>query len=379
MKHLFILIFVCLAASLGAQSIEDLEAQLKDASSRKEKMLINYEIAKKYLRVDTDKAIEYAKRTHEQARNIKNNAMAAQSAYLTGQAYERKRNDRNAEVWYKSAFSFAKSAKDIDLVVKVVNTRGKLAKKDRSNKQRQINVYEEAFNYLSNLDFSINDQVNQFEMQKAQLERARRDLEGEIIRLRNEKTGLIDERDQLSTEKTVLERQQKNLQENIQQAEATIDEKEEELESVTQEKERIKKKSELQIDRLTKDMLADSLVKMQLQMENQEKADVLQARDRQLLMSAIGIVIALILALFAYMLYRSSRRAKRRVEEKNKIIDDERKRSDELLLNILPANIAKELKDVGRAKARKYEEVTVLFLDFKTLHVFPNNYPRKIW
>ncbi|MFT4665272.1 MAG: class 3 adenylate cyclase/ligand-binding sensor domain-containing protein [Gammaproteobacteria bacterium] len=41
------------------------------------------------------------------------------------------------------------------------------------------------------------------------------------------------------------------------------------------------------------------------------------------------------------------------------------RKSDELLLNILPADIAEELKTTGKAKARRHEEVTVFFSDFK--------------
>ncbi len=42
----------------------------------------------------------------------------------------------------------------------------------------------------------------------------------------------------------------------------------------------------------------------------------------------------------------------------------ERKKSDTLLLNILPEEIANELKHTGKAKPRKYEGVTILFTDF---------------
>lgn len=43
----------------------------------------------------------------------------------------------------------------------------------------------------------------------------------------------------------------------------------------------------------------------------------------------------------------------------------ERKKSEKLLLNILPAETAKELKRIGKATARHYESVTVMFTDFK--------------
>jgi len=46
-------------------------------------------------------------------------------------------------------------------------------------------------------------------------------------------------------------------------------------------------------------------------------------------------------------------------------IGKEKKRSEELLLNILPEEVAEELKDKGEAEAKLIDQVTVLFTDFK--------------
>ncbi|HOP45097.1 MAG TPA: tetratricopeptide repeat protein, partial [Flavobacteriales bacterium] len=46
-------------------------------------------------------------------------------------------------------------------------------------------------------------------------------------------------------------------------------------------------------------------------------------------------------------------------------IGREKKRSEELLLNILPEEVAEELKEKGEAEARHIDQVTVLFTDFK--------------
>lgn len=46
-------------------------------------------------------------------------------------------------------------------------------------------------------------------------------------------------------------------------------------------------------------------------------------------------------------------------------ISKEKKKSEKLLLNILPEDTAKELKLNGKVKAKKYESVTVFFSDFK--------------
>ena len=53
------------------------------------------------------------------------------------------------------------------------------------------------------------------------------------------------------------------------------------------------------------------------------------------------------------------------VMKQKKRITKEKKRSDELLLNILPEETAEELKATGTAKAKGFDLVTVLFTDFK--------------
>lgn len=49
----------------------------------------------------------------------------------------------------------------------------------------------------------------------------------------------------------------------------------------------------------------------------------------------------------------------------NKILDNQKAEIENLLLNILPKKIAKELRLNGKANPRSYESVTVLFTDFK--------------
>jgi adenylate cyclase len=51
------------------------------------------------------------------------------------------------------------------------------------------------------------------------------------------------------------------------------------------------------------------------------------------------------------------------------IIRKGKKLSDELLLNILPAEVAEELKNKGAADAKLFDDVTVLFTDFKSFTI----------
>jgi len=61
---------------------------------------------------------------------------------------------------------------------------------------------------------------------------------------------------------------------------------------------------------------------------------------------------------------------KKEISKQKLLIEVEQKKSEDLLLNILPFEIAKQLKSKGRAKPRYYKLVSVLFADFKGFSKF---------
>lgn len=71
-----------------------------------------------------------------------------------------------------------------------------------------------------------------------------------------------------------------------------------------------------------------------------------------------GGLLLMLLALTSYQRYRYTAKAKAQIQK-------EKDRSEELLLNILPAEIADELKIKGYVDAKQIEQVTVLFTDFE--------------
>ena len=93
--------------------------------------------------------------------------------------------------------------------------------------------------------------------------------------------------------------------------------------------------------------------------ENEAQQEIVKAEsERRILRQKIlrdvfigGFGLALI---FSFIFFRQ------RVK-----IGKEKKRSEDLLLNILPAETAEELKENGRTVAKDYDMVTVLFTDFK--------------
>ncbi len=85
------------------------------------------------------------------------------------------------------------------------------------------------------------------------------------------------------------------------------------------------------------------------------------------------IIYVLLIALILFLIIKYSnirlRKAKIRLEkiirDRTKEIQKEREKSDKLLLNILPEQIANELKTNGSARTKEYKMVTVMFADFK--------------
>src|SRR5215204_3718568 len=73
---------------------------------------------------------------------------------------------------------------------------------------------------------------------------------------------------------------------------------------------------------------------------------------------SVGLVLVFVIAFIIFRNYR----AKVKI---NKILDHQKDQIEHLLLNILPMEVARELKDNGRATPRDYESVSVLFTDFK--------------
>jgi class 3 adenylate cyclase len=82
---------------------------------------------------------------------------------------------------------------------------------------------------------------------------------------------------------------------------------------------------------------------------NKAQADA-KRRQQQFYALAIGLLFSLAAGVVIYFQRQKTEKA--------------RKRSDQLLLNILPADVAKELKETGSSQARRFSEVTVLFSDF---------------
>lgn len=107
-----------------------------------------------------------------------------------------------------------------------------------------------------------------------------------------------------------------------------------------------------------KQLVADSLKNLADQMEIQHAhEEELRTHKRNRNIFMVGGIGVLILAggLWSRLSYIRRSRAQ---------LQSEKDRSENLLLNILPKQVAEELKDTGESKAKDFPDVTILFTDF---------------
>ncbi len=108
-----------------------------------------------------------------------------------------------------------------------------------------------------------------------------------------------------------------------------------------------------------KQMLADSLMQEEAKIRTQishQKEIFKKDKIRNIYIS--GGILFLLLAVSLFYRNRYIHKAKINIEK-------EKDRSENLLLNILPAEIAEELKEKGKADARDFDLASILFTDFK--------------
>ncbi len=119
-------------------------------------------------------------------------------------------------------------------------------------------------------------------------------------------------------------------------------------------------------DSLYADDTKTELARLQTNFELSQKDAQIELSDANLKserQTMIGITITLgILLLGSIIIYRSYLE-KARI---NKVLDKQKDEIEDLLLNILPAEIATELQTYGVSKPRHFEEVSVLFADFQS-------------
>lgn len=366
MKHqsaFLLLLAIFSVGLLHAQSVSELEARLKRSTSKSEKMNISYQLAEKLLAGSPAKASGYAQSASELATEIGDKRREADAAFLSAEGQYRARNFKEAAVRYQHSWN---SARNFGLREIALNSTEKL--QDIALKQ---NDYREALkwsretvNYLKESGGSGRsggDAQRRLENQIAAAEADNRKLREQIAQITGQ-TQILE-----TTYQSQLKEVQDKTQQELTQKEATIS-------VISQAKQRadsIALVTGSSLENLTKEqvvakaVLAEQEREIQTQKTLLAEAQLAQERSdywRNIL--ALVFAFVLVLAVLFYFRFQAKKRAANELSEKNVVIEEEKKRSDALLLNILPPAIAQELRARNKVAARKYDQATVMFTDF---------------
>ncbi len=204
-----------------------------------------------------------------------------------------------------------------------------------------------------------NNQSSQQEIKKLNQENQQKNFE--IAASRQEATKAKSESARAKAELEQKQRELNETQIKIDSAKQLLLQTEEMLMTSEMQKRRIQERLQFQEDSVK------ILRKEQQVQELELKASELEL-DAQKAKNNLYIVVAAIsLSLLSVIgvLFIARQKTLRELADKNKIIHEEKKKSDDLLLNILPEEVMHELKAHGKTQARNYSKATVLFADIR--------------
>ena len=358
---------------IWAQSIPELEKQLQEATNAQEKITLNQQLANAYLATDVEKALNYAKGAARESASSGNKVQAAASNYLIATIAERKKDEGNFKLYMKNAINFAKEANDLDMLARSTEKLSSYFAKKREYDDAFRHT-SDAFRFVNSKGYNMSDLENKYNSQRSSLEREKRNLEAQVSQIQGRLADLSAEKNQLSTEKEKLAESNEKLEEKNLMAEEVITRKEEDIQTISKAKvqaEDAAKAKEAEVKQLSREKLEQELVLAEkeaiittAQLEDEKRKNEVAAQTKFIQLSVLVAAFFFLLSLLLFGRFKAKQRGERTLAEKNKIIEQEKLRNEELLLNILPKNIADELKANGKAKARRFDQVTVLFSDF---------------
>ncbi|MBC6993890.1 adenylate/guanylate cyclase domain-containing protein [Neolewinella lacunae] len=377
------LLCTCVSAQQETQrspTSDQLIEQLDQADTDGERYGILYELTGQLLesgrRADQELSLNFSKQLYTTAQRMKDAKLMGPAAYTLALAYRAQRDERNTDKFMAEAVTQAMRAGDADLIINAVAERTRLAARNQ-NYREATRINQEALDYFTrngSKDNNIEALRARLETERATLQRRRQEVERETQGLTNEVSRLEQERAQLQgnnqlllQENTVRSRQLEASSEQLavrsqeltqtQEAKAAIERK------VAQTRQEIKELSREALEQKTlateaREMLAqEALVRQSAEMQAERAAT-------QLYIAAGAGLALLLLALTFFSRFRVKQRAAKQLAVANEALQQAREQSDNLLENILPKDIAKELKSTGKAQARQFPDATVLFCDF---------------
>jgi adenylate cyclase len=371
-SSLFILL-ACLLASAAAsgQSVAELEKRFKDPNTpKRDKMNVAYQLAEMLRKNAASKAADYAWQSHDLAIQVTDKRREAEAANLSAEATLASGNLKLAATRYTQAWNAARNYGLRDLALNSADRLQEIARrqpglKEEARLKEELKWSREVVTYLKESGGGTRSgggAQRRLEDQLAAAEQKIRELAAKLEQATGQSQSLE------TSYQTQLKEIQDKSQQQISQKDATISQKQQDLvraDSFNQSQaRRIDQMSEEQVRALLLVAERDRDIQKQELLLAEAKTQTIKDRGLRNLFAVVSAFVLVLAGLF-YIRYRAKRRAADELAQKNARIEEEQKRSDNLLLNILPPAIAQELKANSKVAARKYDQATVMFLDFK--------------
>jgi adenylate cyclase len=376
---LALLLAITCPSVLGAQSNEELVEALDAAENNRERYGILYQLTENYTTSsrfsDKDLAIRFGEQLVRTARSIKDPKLLGPATYALGQAYYRDRNYGKTESLLKQSVGYAMQTGDADLILRATAQRTRIASR-RQRYRDAVLFNQEALDYFTQNGEDNNIEVlrAQLEREQAALQRRRQEIDREQQLLAGEVERLRGERDELENVNESLTQRNQMTSEQLEASTEQLMAQSQELDEAQRQREAVEARvaaSKREIKSLSREALEQKTLATEAREQLAQEALIRQTAEMEAERQATQRNIALgagaglfLLALTFFSRFRVKQRSAAKLARANTALDEARQQSDNLLENILPAEIARELKTTGKAKARRFPEVTVLFCDF---------------
>lgn len=384
--YLLFFSILLLSTCVRAQSAAPLKESLQEATTDSERYGILYDLTGILLdqsgKTAREEAITYSKQLVTVAKNIGDVKLQGPAAYTLALAYRNNRNDRLTDQFMAEATRHAMKAGDANLILLAVSERTRLKSKTQ-NYREATRINQEALDF-----FTKNGNDNNIASLRARLEREKANLRkletqvqqkttaltGEVDRLAQEAERLSGERDELEGDNASLQERNKRRRAELAEKAAALNATTDSLSAAQAQTRIIERKVEvsrqqnqaLSREALESKALADEAEKLQAEEAlRRQSAEMVADEQTNRLYFAIGTGVALLLLALTFLSrLRVKQRAAKKLAAANEALGLANEKADSLLTNILPREIAEELKATGKAKARRFPEATVLFCDF---------------
>jgi class 3 adenylate cyclase len=377
MRVFLLCFFTVLCTCVSAQSSQELIESLDEADTDGERYGILYDLTGILLesgrKTDRDLAVSFSKQLLTTSKRMGDSKLIGPAAFTLALAYQKQRDDRLTDRFMEEAVTHGMKAGDADLILRAVSERTRLAAK-RQNYREATRINQQALDFFTKngQDNNIDALRARLEKEQAALQRRRREVEQQTSKLSGEVDRLSREKNQLEGTNTQLQRENQTRNQQLAESAEELAARNEELEKTQEQKAAVEKRvaeTRREIKSLSREALEQKAIandaREQLMEAETQAAQIKAERQTFHLYAAIGVGTGLfLLAALFFSRFRVKQRSAKKLSLANDALDEARKKSDELLENILPAEIAKELKETGKARARQFPDATVLFCDF---------------